>query len=100
MKFANFLAADRRLSILRVLQEMPGCRCNHIVMQAALAALGHDVSRDTVAADAVWLDGQRLLDARETESGVLVMTLLGYGADVAAGRTTVPGVRRPETGGA
>jgi hypothetical protein len=51
-------------------------------------------SRDQVAADLHWLAEQGLLTAEDHEA-VLVVTLSERGADVAAGRAIVPGVRRP-----
>ncbi len=95
--FERLLNEDRRLMALRLLAEDPGYQLNVYVLRPALQALGHTVSHDKVATDLAWLEEQGLVTVGES-SGVTVGKLTARGADVAAGRATVPGVKRPEPG--
>jgi len=92
--FSDLVDEDRRLAILRTLAEDAGYSLNESVLQSCLDALGHNVSRDRVRTDLRWLEEQGLVRLDEVVS-VLVATLTGRGTDVAAGRATVPGVKRP-----
>ena len=94
MTFAKFLAEDRRLVILRVLAEMPAYRTNSFLLQTLLAKWGHEPSSDQVKTELTWLQEQALVTVDDVE-GVYVATLTARGADVAAGRAFVPGVKRP-----
>lgn len=93
-KYAQYLAEDRRLVILHILSEMPAYRANSSVIYSLLSSWGHEPSRDQVKSDLRWLEEQLLLTAEEVGS-VLLATLSERGADVAAGRALVPGVKRP-----
>jgi hypothetical protein len=92
--FAAFVAEDRRLVILRVLAEMPAYRSNSFLLHTLLAKWGHEPSVDQVKGDLAWLQEQGLLAFQDVE-GVYIATLTTRGADVAAGRAVVPGVKRP-----
>jgi Fe2+ or Zn2+ uptake regulation protein len=96
MKYADFLAADRRLVILRILAEMPAYRTNSSVLHTVLIEWGHEPSRDQVKTELRWLEEQGLLSIEDVGAGaVLLVTLSERGADVAAGRARVDGVKRP-----
>ncbi|WP_027366945.1 hypothetical protein [Desulfocurvibacter africanus] len=92
--FAQLVTEDRRLVILRCLAEDPGYSMNTSLLHAALVSLGHNCTRDQVATDAGWLQEQGLVRV-EPSGPVTLVRLTGRGEDVAAGRATVPGVRRP-----
>jgi len=62
-----------------------------------LASLAMAASRPQVEADVSFLVGAGLLDASATET---MLVLTSRGADVAAGREVVPGVRKPSYGAA
>lgn len=94
MNFEKYATEDRRLSILLVLKESGGYRCNEYLLRTALDALGHAVSGDRLMTDLAWLNEQGLI-ALDTVGGVAVATLNSRGLDVACGRTVVPGVKRP-----
>lgn len=96
--YTDLLDADRRLVILRSLEEDPGYTLNESVLQSILDAMGHRVSRDRVQTDMAWLAEQGLVNITEVVS-VKVATITGRGADVACGRVTVPGVKRPRPKG-
>lgn len=93
----EILNADQRLVILRALCECSG-DANESVLQTCLDAYGHRVSRDAVRTHCYWLEEQGLVSVKDV-SGCLVATLTGRGADVAEGRSTVPGVKRPRPRG-
>lgn len=92
--YADFLRADQRLVILRILSEVPQYRSNSSVIHSLLGQFGHHPSRDQVRADLAWLAEMGLVSLDDIGS-VLVVTLGERGADVAAGRATVPGVSKP-----
>ncbi len=99
MSFAETVAADRRLALLRTLEEAPGFAANHSVLHSALRDFGHEPSRDQVLSDLHWLREQGLVTLDESLGGkVIVARITERGADVAHGRATVPGVKRPSPG--
>ena len=96
--YTELLDSDRRLVILRSLEEDAGYTLNESVLHSILEAMGHRVSRDRVRTDMEWLAEQGLVTTHEVVS-VKVATITGRGADVACGRATVPGVKRPRPKG-
>ena len=97
MSFADHLAEDRRLRILRLLAEAPGYEANQVLLSNALSMFGHMVSADVVATDCAWLAEQGLVE-RQTMSGIEIVRITARGVDVAMGRAVVPGVQRPRPG--
>lgn len=95
MPFAERLREDRRLVLLRLLQEQPGYRTNTSVLHAGLHFLGVASTRDDVRTDLAWLQEQGLVALSEAIPGVAVATLSARGGDVVAGQAIVPGVSRP-----
>lgn len=95
--FAQLQAENRRCAFLRFLADDPDYAMNTSLLQSALAAIGHGVSRDQIDTDAAWLEEQGLV-AREDLDGIVVVKITRRGADVAAGRAVVPGVKRPGPG--
>lgn len=95
MSFHKTLTEDRRLSLLLMLAETPGYRANAFLLRDAIAEVyGHDASIDQVKTDVAWLAEQGLVS--QTITGEVVMAALtARGVDAAAGRATVPGVKRP-----
>lgn len=92
--YSHFLTEDRRLVVLRVLADMPAYRTNSFLLSTLLKQWGHEPSTDQVKSDIAWLQEQGLVTFDDVE-GVYVATLTTRGADVAAGRAVVPGVKRP-----
>lgn len=95
MPFAQRLREDRRLVLLRLLQEQRGYMANSSVLHAGLQFMGVASTRDDVRTDLAWLQEQALVSLSEAVPGVLVATLTGRGGDVVAGQAIVPGVSRP-----
>ncbi len=97
MSFIDLMTEDRRLVTLRLLAEAPGGKANTYVLTSGLRSMGHDCSQDQVETDAVWLAEQGLVAVEELDT-VRVVQLKSRGADVAAGRSRVPGIKRPVPG--
>lgn len=95
MTFQTTLTEDRRLSLLLVLAETPGYSANAFLLRDAIGQIyGHSASIDQVRGDIAWLAEQALVAAR-TVGEVTLATMTARGADVAAGRASVPGVKKP-----
>lgn len=92
--FKDYLAEDRRLTILKLLTEANGYELNEYTLQSALEQFGHSVSADRLNADLAWLAEQDLIRLA-SPAGIQVAHAVTRGLDVAAGRATVPGVKRP-----
>jgi hypothetical protein len=93
--FAEEIAENRRICILRILEVAPEYAANDSVMQTALERFGFPESRDQVRTDMAWLAEQALVTVDRLAEHVWVARLTTRGGDVAKGRVTVPGVKRP-----
>lgn len=96
--YAERYAEDRRLVLLKLLEESPGYAANEYLLHSTLAHYGHSVSRDLVRTDLAWLAEQGLVSVESVISSMQVATLTERGADVTNGRASVPGVKRPAPG--
>mgnify|MGYP000864927451 FL=1 len=85
---------DRRLVILRYLDEEPDGRMSVSLMMDGLELMTHRVPRATVMEDAGYLEGLGLLRV-EYVGSVPMLRITGRGTDVAQGRANAPGVKRP-----
>ena len=97
-RFRELLVEDQRLVILRWLEEQTDYALNDSVIQTGLDSYGHRISRDQVRGHLAWLEEQGLLTTEDVGRNCLVATLTGRGGDVATGRITHPGVKRPRPG--
>ena len=95
--FAELQAENRRCAFLRFLAEDADYAMNTRLLQSALAAVGHGVSRDRVTGAAAWREELGLV-ACEDLGGIIVVKFTQRGLDVAEGRAIVPGVKRPGPG--
>lgn len=91
------MRASARLAILRFLLEDSDYRLNTSLLQDGLTSIGLDMTRGQIETECAWLE-ERDLVAVETVGPVKVVRLLERGADVAAGRVLVDGVKRPGPG--
>lgn len=100
MSYNDYVAEDRRLVILKLLEEDQGGSHNHAVLQEALRRWGHTMSRDQVKAELAWLEDQGLVTVQKVGEGnpYHVATITDRGCDVATGAASVPGVKRPRGG--
>ncbi|KRP97472.1 hypothetical protein TX25_06085 [Pseudomonas lactis] len=92
--YSDFIRQDVRLVLLRLLVEMTAYRANSSVLTMALDSYGHTLSRDQVKTELHWLAEQGALTLQDV-GPVFVATLSERGQDIAAGRTRVPGIKRP-----
>jgi len=95
--YEKLITEDRRLVLLRLLAEARGYTLNASILTMALQRFGHDAARAVVLADLDWLDEIGLIQHIERDP-VVVAKLTSAGADVAAGRSVVTGVKRPAPG--
>jgi Fe2+ or Zn2+ uptake regulation protein len=97
--YSQFMAEHVRIAILRMLDEAPAWQMNSSMLRDGLSAMGLGATGDQVRTQLAWLKEQGLLHLVEALPGLLVATATERGLDVAAGRATVPGVRRPSPKG-
>ncbi|MDG4924231.1 MULTISPECIES: VpaChn25_0724 family phage protein [Pasteurellaceae] len=90
----TILIKDQRLVILRSLAEA-GYDANESILSDCLDLYGHDISRDLVRNHLVWLEEQGLIQLERLKDGYMVASITQRGLDVAQGRVTVEGVKRP-----
>lgn len=95
--FVEYLAADRRLVMLRVLQNSAAYTTNEYMLLTMTERMGHVVSTDKLRTEVAWLAEQGLVKVDKV-GGVAVITLTQRGLDVSAGSAMVPGVQRPRPG--
>lgn len=94
MSFKNHVTEDRRLTILLLLQKSAGYEANEHLLRTALEDFGHAATQDQLRADLAWLSEQGLITIQDT-AGILIAVITERGADAAAGRADVPGVKKP-----
>lgn len=99
MNLSEVIAQDRRLAILRTLEEAPASQLNEGALQHVLGHLGHTVDHDMLRADLEWLRSHNLARVEELDvprGKLWIATLTAAGGDVANGRSRHPGVARPD----
>lgn len=97
MNYADYQTEDRRLVLLKGLENAAQYRANAFLLRRYCDALAHVVSSDRIEQDLAWLHEQGLV-LREQVGEVTTATLTKRGLDVATGRTKVPGVQAPQPG--
>lgn len=97
MTYKTLVTEDRRLVLLRLLTESEGYSANEYLLASAMPGFGHVVSHDRLRTDLDWLAEQGLITITQP-GNVYVPTITNRGADVAAGRARVSGVKRPVPG--
>ena len=95
--YRDVVAEHLRLTILRFLHEQNDYALNESILLDLVARLGFAPSRDNLRAQLAWLQEQGLISLAGPEH-CQVATLTPRGEDVALGRATVPGVKRPRPG--
>jgi hypothetical protein len=98
MAFSDLLTTDIRLVILRALEQDLGYSHNESIIHSVVERFGHKCSRDVIRTQLCWLREQGLVTIEDV-AGYMVATITLRGADVACGRATVPGVKRPNPRG-
>jgi len=96
MSYDEFLARDRRLTILLILRRVAERRANQYVLRSALKSLGYDELVVTVQNDLSWLAKQGLVKLEELDGGTVTLGVLtDYGDQAARGVVRVAGVAVP-----
>jgi hypothetical protein len=95
-KIALRMKEDRRLVILRCLESVPEYTVNSKVLSLAIEDQGHMVNNDILMSDLAWLTEQGLITTAKPYHDLMVLKLTLRGLDVAEGKATVPGVKRPD----
>lgn len=95
MTLAHRIAENRRLCILKTLEELPDYRANESLLHQMVEEFAFTASRDQIRSDLAWLAEQALIESSEL-AGVMLAKITARGLDVATGRAVVPGVKRPE----
>lgn len=96
-EFRRKAAEDRRLVILRFLDEEDDGLMSASLMQDALTMMAHRVSRAQVLEDAAYLEKLGLLRI-EYMGDVPLLRLTARGEEVVDGTAAAPGVKRPRRG--
>lgn len=99
MSLRDIFDADRRLVILRLLEEAQGYSLNEAVLEKSLAAVGVlAMGRDVVRGQLAWLEQQGLVTIEKLSldrgGDLWVARATKLGTEVAGGRPW-PGVARP-----
>lgn len=95
MSFANLVAEDIRLVILKSLEQDVDYSHNEYVIKRALEYFGHNVSTDRCRTELKWLEEQGLVTISVADT-VWIVKLTARGEDAALGRAFVHGVKRPQ----
>lgn len=95
MSFAKVQQEDRRLVILIVLLQSDQYSANEHLVRAMLDSWAHNIGRDLLRGEFAWLSEQGLIKV-SIFGDLQVAQLTARGKDVAEGRTSVPGVKKPE----
>ena len=98
MSYEQHQIEDRRLVILRALAAAVQYRANAYLLRSFCDQVGHTTSADRLAVDLAWLAEGGLVTTAQPAADVLVATLTARGLDVAEGRASHPGVKRPAPG--
>ncbi len=96
--WSNLKTADRRLCVLRLLDEERDGSLNESLLQSALALLSHKVSRDVIRNDLRWLEEQNLVKVHVYGERIFTGEILERGSEAAKGLIDVEGVARPSRG--
>ena len=95
---STIIQEDRKLMVLLLLVKSSGYTLNSGLLKSLLGLVGHYTSCKTLHDDHSWLEKHSLVKCENSELDLTILTLSRAGWDVAMGRQTVPGVRRPYPG--
>lgn len=98
MSLSDVEREHRRLAILRHLERSAEYTSNAAILVDVVNGVGVRSTRAQVEGEIAWLEEQGLASATRHDD-FIVVTATSAGADVAAGRSTYPGVRRPSARG-
>lgn len=96
MSYEQTISEHLRITLLRLLLDDPDYTQNDSLLTDLTENYGFTPSRDKVRTELAWLAEQGLVTLDEGK--IILATLTERGADVARGRVSVPGVKRPSPG--
>jgi hypothetical protein len=96
MDYNATVSEHLRITVLRLLEEDPDYSLNESILVDLSEQYAFTPSRDRMRTELYWLQEQGLVTL--SGQGFLVAKLTDRGSDVARGRVTVPGVKRPSPG--
>jgi Fe2+ or Zn2+ uptake regulation protein len=94
MGYEQTIQEHLRLTLLRLLAEDPDYTMNDSLLTDLTENYGFTPSRDKVRMELSWLAEQGLIRT-DNDPKITIAILTERGADVARGRVTVPGIKRP-----
>ncbi|MBU0972312.1 MAG: transcriptional regulator [Proteobacteria bacterium] len=94
MSLEQTIREHLRITILRLLHDDPDYTLNDSLITDLTADFGFTPSRDKVRTELSWLKEQGLVTT-DNDPHITIATLTERGADVAQGRVTIPGIKRP-----
>jgi len=98
--YAEIKRQHLRLTMLRLLAEMPDYTLNASLLQEGADHAGVPAPRAEVEAEITWLKDAGLLSIRRFGGNELIIaTITDRGVEVARGRATAPGVKKPSPSG-
>jgi hypothetical protein len=99
MKFAETLAQDRRLALLKLISEAGGS-ANESVLRQGLFMLGHTagITYQTVREEMRFLEDAGCVRLEWFDDKVAVARITKRGMDCVAGQITIEGVKKPSLG--
>jgi hypothetical protein len=94
MSYREEIERARRLAILLALHFADGYTLPARALRTQVEATGYITSADKLMQEVAWLQEMGYVERLELDA----VRLTGRGGDIATGRSTVPGVRRPDPG--
>lgn len=97
--YAEIMAADRRLAILRLLVDAGG-ESGESALEKGLHMLGHRarIDRDKVRADLRDLEDKGCLVVEFYQEKIMIAAITRRGVSAAEGKTQIEGIARPAIG--
>lgn len=95
MQYTQHYAEHVRITILRLLADMPDYRLNSSLLCDGSDAMGLPVSRDVMRTQLAWLAEQQLITRVDLTDQLVIAKLTERGLEASRGRIRVPGVKPP-----
>ncbi len=98
MSFEQFMRDDARLRILQTLRDQSDNRIGDAMLSYALAATGHQRSRDWIRTQLRAMADLGAVEIVADTPAVMVVELTAAGLDHVTKRGRIEGIKRPEVG--
>lgn len=97
MSYQQTVSEHRRLTILKHLEKVSGYTANASILTDVANGVGVSSTRSQIEAELTWLEETGLVLLNRAGE-FIVVTATERGAEVARGRSSVEGVKRPRPG--